>query len=131
MRRYNRLMTIKKYANSATRSYMQVREVHYLCRVPGNNASLLAPLLKTGKMLGLKIARIITANGRNSMDDFSCERGDLLVEQVGLLHSDRTALIEAANALDADIQVIAVSSEQITVSCLHLSKHVTLNNCLD
>lgn len=108
-------MTIKKYANTATKDYMQKREVHYLCRVPGNNTNLLSPLLKTGKMLGLKIARMVTVNDCSGLEDFSCNTGDILVEQVGLLHSDHTALMEAATALDADIQVIATSSEAITV----------------
>ena len=111
-------MTIKRYANTATRDYMQKREVHYLCKVPGHNTALLAPLLKTGKMLGLKIARLVTANSSGSTGDLSCEKGDFLVEQVGLLHSDRSALIEAATALDEEIQVIATSSEEITVCIL-------------
>ena len=112
-------MTIKKYANTATRDYMQEREVHYLCKVRGDSSTLLAPLLKIGKMLGLKIARLVTANSSGGLGDLCCERGDFLVEQVGLLHSDHSALIEAASALDADIQVISTSSEDITVCIMH------------
>lgn len=108
-------MSVKKYANSATRDYMQDREVHYLCKVPGGNTNLLAPLLKTGKMLKLKIARLVTANDRGDIGNLCCDSGDILVEQVGLLHSDHTALIEAASALDTDIQVVSASSEEITV----------------
>jgi hypothetical protein len=119
--RYNRLMTLKRYANSGTRDYMHAREVHYLCRVPAARTALLAPLLQAGARAGLKIAQIVTANAANGLDEgegegeLSCESGDLLLELVGLLAADHAAFLRAARALDPALQATVATSEAVQV----------------
>jgi nucleoside diphosphate kinase len=128
--RYNRLMTLKKYANSGTRDYMEAREVHYLCKVPRSNTTLLSPLLKTGKMLGLKIAQIVTANASSGLDELTCESGDLLLELVGLLASNHSTFIEAAMTLDTDLQAIVATAENVQGFFSSFPKHrLNTANC--
>ena len=110
-------MTIKSYANSATKDFMERRESHFLCVIPGSNTSLLGNLLRLGKQYHLNLARVITANATLDIaNGIAVRPGDILLEQVSTSVVDSSEVIRALKASGPGINISQQSSQGITVS---------------
>ncbi len=127
--RYNRLLTIKGYSNSATKAYMEPREQHFLCIIPGNNTSLLGALLREAKRANLKVGRISTSNSSLEISNGDqVNRGDILVEQVATSRIDVDTVIRDLTSVGRAVKCSVQSSQDITVSSAHLIR--PLSFCL-
>lgn len=109
---YNRLITIKQYANVGTSRYMESREVHFLIvankrasNILGNIFSLSnAHKLKTGKMRSIG----------TDMDDVNARAGDYLIQVVGYNGKESMKFIEAVETLGSSVRCTALPHEVVT-----------------
>jgi nucleoside diphosphate kinase len=57
---YNKIMIVKKYANSFTQEFMKTREDHFLCVISNRNLSSFLQLLLLSQKHALKLGRLTT-----------------------------------------------------------------------
>ena len=113
--RYNRVLVITNYANSATRDYMTAREIHVLVVTPDSAMGELPAVLNLAKAHRLSIARVRTAG--NHVPDY-LDRGDIVMELVGIAGQHGEDFGADVAKISTQISVSEVPVEEITVrSC--------------
>jgi nucleoside-diphosphate kinase len=78
---YNRLITIKKYANVGTSNYMKSRETHILLNIRASATSIIGEILKASEKNKLVIGKVRTTEKERR--DINALAGDVLIQLIG------------------------------------------------
>lgn len=114
--RFNRLFLIKKFANKATTDYMNAREVRYLCRVGRDDMSQLGKLLIVAKNCNLVLGKVVTTSSSFYSSIINANQGDVVLELVGKLGTNRDALLKAVNVPSlSSVEAVIASAQEIEV----------------
>jgi hypothetical protein len=114
--RFNRLFLIKKFANKATTDYMNAREVRYLCRVGSNDLVQFGKLLIVAKSCGLVLGKVVTTSSSFYSRVISASKGDVVLELVGKLTTNKEALLKAIDTPSLfSVEAVLASSQDIDV----------------
>jgi hypothetical protein len=117
--RYNRLMLIKSFANVATTEFMKAREVRYLCKVGREDLVEFGTLLITAKKSGLVMGKVVTASSKFYSSILSADPGDVVVELVGILASNKDAFLKAINIPSlSSVMAVMATAQEIDVSII-------------
>lgn len=83
---YNRIMTIKSYANVATTRYMEKRERHFVVCVSSLSTNYVGEIYNLAKSCKMVVGRARTTFGPvdHEQSGLSANRGDIILEVVGL-----------------------------------------------
>jgi len=83
---YNRIMSIKAYANVATTRYMEMRERHFVVRAHSLSTNFLGEIYNLAKSCKMVLGRARTTYGPvdHAYSGLKAQRGDILLEVVGL-----------------------------------------------
>lgn len=106
---FNRVITIKKYANSFTRDYLQTKEQHFLYFVANGEKDKLGQVLSIARRNNFRFGRIRTAN----VDYIGLGRGGFAIEFVRISEgsSSQAFLKELDNIGMKDACAEATASE--------------------
>uniref|UniRef100_A0A7S3GT03 DM10 domain-containing protein n=1 Tax=Spumella elongata TaxID=89044 RepID=A0A7S3GT03_9STRA len=111
---FNRLFLIKKFANKATTEYMNAREVRYLCRIGRDNLSQLGKLLIVAKNVGLVLGKVVTTSSSFYSSILAADQGDVVIELVGKLCTNRDALLKAIQVPSlSSVDAVMASAQEI------------------
>ena len=108
---------IKKFANKATTEFMNAREVRYLCKVIKTDLSAFGKLLITAKKCGLVLGKVVTTSSNFYSNVLCASQGDVVLELVGILASNKDAFLTAVNtpALSS-VDAVKANAKDIDVS---------------
>lgn len=109
---YNRLLTIKGYANVITAKYMADREVHVLCVIPSRYSRKVGEVLDLCHLFDLNIGRALTCT-QGLSDTLSMSNGDILIELAGNNGIDPERFVGKVQTIDENIGVQFLSAEEI------------------
>ena len=116
---FQRLLIIKKYANSATENYFKTREVHMLCLINKENQRALGSLVTLAKQSNLRWGGVTTTSASIDECGINASAGDIIMELVSCVGSDPDKFMSDVcsltgagdiNLLKMDASVIAVSN---------------------
>lgn len=113
---YNRLLTIKKAANTATEAYMKKREVRYLVVVSPKGMAKVSRMLDLAQGFGLRLGRVCTSSLSTQVPvsiTMSVETGSCVMEILGLCDKAPEAFLKEINSLDL-IHGAPLSYDEIT-----------------
>lgn len=96
---YNRVMTIKSYANAATKQYFSDKELHILCILNGIND--LCTIVSVGNKHGFVVGRVLTVANEVRIADSFVPKGSILFELLGS-HG-----VKQYDALVKDLKILA------------------------
>jgi hypothetical protein len=109
-------MLIKSFANKATTEFMNSREVRYLCRVGKEYLEQFGKLLVAARKCGLVLGKVVTTTSTFYSSIISANAGDIIVELVGILASNKDALLRAVEGPGlSSVEVIMATSAEIDV----------------
>jgi hypothetical protein len=115
--RYNRLMVIKGFANKATTDFMKTREVRYLCKVGKEDLVEFGTLLNTAKRCGLVMGKVVTTSSTFYSRILAANRGDVVVELVGILATNKDAFLKAIDIPSlSSVTAVMATAQEIDVS---------------
>ena len=107
-------MTVKSFANKATTEFMKTREVRYLCKVGRDDLIEFGTLLITAKNCGLVLGKVVTALSR-----ITANAGDVVVELVGILASNKDAFLKAIDTpKHSSVVAVMATAQERDVSIL-------------
>mmetsp|Transcript_26371 Transcript_26371/g.26617 ORF Transcript_26371/g.26617 Transcript_26371/m.26617 type:complete len:331 (+) Transcript_26371:110-1102(+) len=109
---FNRILTIKAYANSTTIEYMKSREVHYLCALHAEAINKCGDILNLCKEFNLEIGRVKTCT-YGIIGSFSVSDGDILLELVGFTKSNIQTVLSTAEAITSKLAIDVMEAESI------------------
>lgn len=109
---YNRLLTIKGYANAVTEKYMSEREVHLLCVIPSRYSQKVGEVLELCQPFNLSIGRALTCT-QGLSDTLSMSNGDILIELAGNSGIDQENFVSAVQNIDENIGVQFLTAHEI------------------
>jgi hypothetical protein len=112
---FNRVWTIKKYANKATEIFMKARETRFICVLKEKFSSSIGQLLMTAKTANLSIGRVKTTSlGISACLDVKIDTGDILIELLGVCSTSINQFLESLDKIEVSCSV--ATYETITVS---------------
>jgi hypothetical protein len=119
---FNRLLTIKSYANVSTERYMQRREVRFACVIKGSNIDKVGTIFECAHLFDCRLGRVRTASHDGGDDtSLSIRPGDIIAELVGFGRINPAAVIERLAKLIGNNNIVERSYEDVTVSKLFSS----------
>lgn len=111
---YNRLLVVKKFANSATTAFMNAREVRFLCIVGKNELKQFGKLMLAAKNCGLVMGKIITMSADYNSDSICANKGDVAVEVVGILAAKKDKFLTSLNTPSmSEVRAVQVTTEVV------------------
>lgn len=112
-------MTVKSFANKATTEFMKTREVRYLCKVGRDDLIEFGTLLITAKNCGLVLGKVVTASSRFYSSIITANAGDVVVELVGILASNKDAFLKAIDTpKHSSVVAVMATAQELDVSIL-------------
>lgn len=115
-------MIIKGYANKATTDFMKAREVRYLCKVGREDLVQFGRLLNTARDSGLVMGKVVTASSKFYSRILAADAGDVVVELVGILASNKDAFLRAVQVPSmSTVVAVMAAAQEIEVTTLKWS----------
>lgn len=111
---YNRLLVIKKFANTATEEYMRAREVRFVCTVSRKNLSASSVIFNIVKDQKFALGRVYTTSSSTFIDDLDISYGDTIIEVVGISVANKNDFLSAVNNIGPSTKAILSSESKIT-----------------
>lgn len=95
---------------------MNAREVRYLCRIGRDNLSQLGKLLIVAKNVGLVLGKVVTTSSSFYSSILAADQGDVVIELVGKLCTNRDALLKAIQIPSlSSVDAVMASAQEIEV----------------
>ena len=126
---FNRLLTVKAYANSATERYMSQREEHFFASIEGSAKQKVGDLMTLGTKYGLTFNRVKTSGSSFFEEDVNIVAGDLVIEFVSVSKIDSVAFINEARSLSSGISIDVREASLISKLFGSCTGHNILPNC--
>jgi nucleoside-diphosphate kinase len=126
---FNRLLSVKAYANSATERYMSQREEHFFASVEGSAKNKMGDLMSLGTKYGLTFNRVKTSGSSFFEEGVNISAGDLVIEFVSVSKIDSGAFIEEARRLSSGINIDVRDAGLISKLFDACTGHNILPNC--
>lgn len=115
---YNRLMTVKAHANSATTKYMKDIEVRFLCVLPKNEIAFLGQVMLLARKHELRLGKAKTISSVRMRTNVPVEAGDTILEIVGLSKIKVDDLIDEFQRSTPSIRITHATHEDTDVSTI-------------
>jgi len=110
---------------------MNAREVRYLCRVGRDDMTQLGRLLIVARNCDLVLGKVVTTSSSFYSSLLSANQGDIVLELVGKLCTNRDALLKAINVPSlSSVEAVIASAQEIEVRAA-FTPHVDLSSQLD
>lgn len=98
---------------------MNAREVRYLCRVGRDDMTQLGKLLIVAKNCNLVLGKVVTTSSSFYSSILSANQGDIVLELVGKLGTNRDALLKAVNVPSlSSVEAVIATAQEIEVHLL-------------
>jgi nucleoside-diphosphate kinase len=113
---YNRLLTIKRAANTATEAYMKSREVRYIIVYSPKAMGKVSKVLDLAKGYNLRPGRVCTASFSSQVPvsfAMSVETGSCVMEIIGITEKVPEAFLKEVNSMDL-VHGASLSYDKIT-----------------
>lgn len=95
---------------------MNAREVRYLCRVGKSDLVQFGKLLIAAKSCGLVLGKVVTTSSSFYSRVISASKGDVVLELVGKLTTNKEALLKAIDTPSLfSVEAVLASSQDIDV----------------
>lgn len=118
--RFNRVFTIKKYANSATEAYMREREVHFLVVIGDRDMPQVYKVFDAAKENQLRVARVKPSS--TSVLDIM-EPNDVAIEFAGLSEGRSDSFLLAIDSIGSSARGFQMAVDEIEVNYLLTNYH--------
>lgn len=119
------MFLIKKFANKATTEFMNAREVRYLCKVGRKDLVEFGRLLIAAKKSGLVMGKVVTTSSNFYSRILSAEQGDVVLELVGILATQKDAFLKAVDTPGlSSVVVVMADARDIDVRHCRLYDYI-------